>query len=319
VCAGLVTLVNVLGAGVSGRFQELFTYVKTVAVLLFLGAAIVLGDPSHLQPLLTPTAPHPAIHGILWIASTASLWYAGFQVVPQAIEERRSATSVRSVARMTVLALILGVAFYCVVVLASALAVPWRTLVAAPLPAAMAIRAVVQSDLIARFILGAIVLGILATWNSAFLWASRLLLALARQGSIPAVFARVGRFHSPAAAVALVSAVGLVGIGLGRGALVPIINMASISLTFSYVFACWAVLRLRRTQPDLERPYRVPGGRVTMRLAIAATTAMALVSLFEPLVRGHGLPLEWLLLCIWSALGLGLLSFARRRRRSGVV
>lgn len=311
----LITLVNVLGAHVAGRFQELFTYIKAVAVIGFLGAAVALGDVSHLSPVLTPVAAQPAIYGVLWIASTAALWYAGFQVVPQAIEERSPRTSVRTVAMMTVLALVLGVVFYCAVVLACTLAVPWRTLVAAPLPAAMAVHAVVRSDLIARLVLGAIVLGILATWNSAFLWASRLLLALGRQGSVPGVFARVGRWHSPVAAVLLVGVCGLAGIGLGRGALVPIINMASISLTFSYAFACWAVLRLRETRPTLARPFRVPGGRTTMRIAIAMTGVMGLISLIEPLLRDRRVPLEWLLLIAWTALGSLFLLFARLGER----
>jgi APA family basic amino acid/polyamine antiporter len=303
---GLVTLVNILGGQTAGRFQEAFTYVKAVAIVLFVSLAIGLGRADNLSPLLTPIAAQPAIYGILWIASTASLWFAGFQVVPQAIEERGAGTSVHMVARMTVLSLILGVIFYCAVVLASTLAVPWRTLVTAPLPAAMAIHAVVRNDLMARLVLGAIVLGILATWNSAFLWSARLLLALGRQGTVPSIFARVGRLHSPVAAVALVGVFGLFGICLGRGALVPIINMASISLTFSYAFACWAVLRLRRTQPGLERPFCVPGGRATMRLAILTTTVMGSISLIEPYVRDHSVPLEWQLLLVWTGLGLAL-------------
>jgi APA family basic amino acid/polyamine antiporter len=108
----------------------------------------------------------------------------------------------------------------------------------------------------------------------------------------------------------------LLGICLGRGALVPIINMASISLTFSYAFACWAVLRLRRAQPGLERPFRVPGGLATMRLAILTTTVMGSISLIEPYVRDHRVPLEWMLMLVWTIVGLvlraGAAVFARR-------
>ncbi|HTC60029.1 MAG TPA: APC family permease [Solirubrobacteraceae bacterium] len=320
VFTGLITLVNLFGAHAAGRFQEIFTYVKGLAILAFVAAAIALGSLDNLSPPLTPIKAAPAIYGVLWIASTASLWFAGFQVVPQAIEERRGDTSVRTVARMTVLALVLGVVFYCAVVLASTLAVPWHSIVAAPLPAALAIHAVVRNDLLARLVLGAVVLGILATWNSAFLWSSRLLLALGRQGMLPEAFGRIGRLHSPVAAVVLVGSLGLLGICLGRGALVPIINMASISLTFSYAFACWAVLRLRRTLPGLERPFRVPGGTFTMRLAIVTTTAMGGISLFQPLVRDRRVPLEWLLLLGWTGLGLALLFIARQRRRvTGVL
>jgi amino acid transporter len=141
-------------------------------------------------------------------------------------------------------------------------------------------------------------------------------LALGRQGTVPAAFARIGRFQSPVVAVVLVGAVGLLGICLGRGALVPIINMASISLTFSYAFACWAVLRLRRAQPGLERPFRVPGGIVTMRLAIITTTVMGAISLFQPLIRDRRVPLEWLLLLSWTVLGWVLTRVARRRRQA---
>jgi len=311
---GLVTMVNVLGAQVAGRFQEAFTYVKALAVLLFLVAAVRLGRVENLSPILQPVVMRPALYGILWIASTASLWFAGFQVVPQAIEERRSDTSVRTVALMSVLALVLGVIFYCAVVLASTLAVPWRTLVSAPLPAAMAVHAVIRNDLLARLVLGAIVLGILATWNSATLWASRLLLALGRQGSVPSVFAGIGRNQSPVTAVVVVGVIGLFGICLGRGALVPIINTASISLTFSYSVACWAVQRLRRTQPALDRPFRVPGGLLTMRLAMLTTAVMGAISLFEPVVRDRRVPIEWVLLLAWTALGVGLRLTTRRRQ-----
>ncbi len=127
-----------------------------------------------------------------------------------------------------------------------------------------------------------------------------------------------GRPHSPVAAVVLVGAGGLLGTCLGGRALVPIINMASIRLTFSYAFACWAVQRLRRTRPGMVRPFRVPGGAFTMRLAILTTTAMRGIGLFEPLVRDPRLPLEWLPLLGWTALGPALLLIVRRRGESAL-
>jgi basic amino acid/polyamine antiporter, APA family len=307
----LIALVNWAGAHVSGRFQELFTYLKIAAILLFVVAALHAGSAANLSPPLTPTGGRPAIYGVLWIAATAALWYAGFQVIPQAIEERAPGTTLRTVGLMTVLSVLLGVLFYCAVVVASCLALPWRQLVGAPLPAAAAIGAVVPNPYLARAILACVVLGILATWNSAFLWGSRLLYALGRDAALPAVFGRAGRHRTPTAAIALVASLGVLGVLLGRGALIPIINMAAISLTFSYALACGAALRLRRANAALDRPFRVPGGERTMRLAVALTGSMALVGLLEPLTRGSGVPLEWRLLAAWSLVGLAL-----RRRLS---
>jgi len=312
----VIALTNWAGAHASGRFQELFTYLKIVAILVFVAAAVHGGSVAHLAPALTPTSGRPVIYGVLWIAATGALWYGGFQVVPQAIEERGPGTSLRTVGLMTVLSVVLGVLFYCAVVLASCLSMPWRQLVGAPLPAAAAISAVVTNPYLARAILACVVLGILATWNSAFLWGSRLLYALGRDAALPALFGRAGRNHTPTAAIALVASLGLFGILLGRGALIPIVNMAAISLTFSYVLACAATLRLRRQKPALDRPFRVPGGEPTMRLAMALTGAMALVGLLEPLTRGAGVPLEWQLLAAWSLVGLALQWRLSRRGRS---
>jgi len=309
----LIAFVNWVGAHASGRFQEIFTYLKIAAILVFVAAAVYAGRTAHLLPLLTPTGGRPVTYGVLWIAATGAFLYAGFQVIPQAVEERAPGTTLRTVGVMTVLAVVLGTLFYCAVVIASCLAMPWRQLVSAPLPAAAAIGAVVGNRYLAQAILACVVLGILATWNSAFLWGSRLLYALGRDGAVPALFGRAGRNHTPTAAIILAASLGLLGVFLGRGALIPIVNTASISLTFSYALACGAALRLRRQRPELDRPYRVPGGERTMWLGMALTGAMAIVALLDPLTYRQGVPLEWRLLAGWALLGV-LFQWRRRQR-----
>ena len=131
---------------------------------------------------------------------------------------------------------------------------PWGTLAAAPLPADGGTNGF-GNVILAKVVIRSIVLGVLATWNAVFLWGTRLMLALGRESMIPKVFARTGRFQSPGASVLFVGALGLVGLCLGRGAIVPMINMAAISLAFSYVACCWAVLRLRRLRPHIAASF----------------------------------------------------------------
>lgn len=298
-----ITAVNYLGARWIGRFQDLFTYLKIAAILVFLTAAFMVGEPDNLQPAWDPIGERPLIVGVLWIAATAPVWYGGFQVVPQAIEERAPTTSVKTVGIMTLMPVMLGCVFFCVVMLACCLVTPWEDLPKAPLPAALAIESAFDGGPWPKLVLASIVLGILATWNACFLWATRLLLALAREGLMPTAFAKTSRFHAPGVAVLFVGGVSLLGLLLGRGAIVPIINMASISLSFSYIVCCWAALRLRKLEPLTPRPFRVPLGSAGIMFATLSAVAMAVVSFLEPLTRSRGIPLEWLLLIAWSILG----------------
>jgi amino acid transporter len=265
-------------------------------------------------PIAAPVLERPAWVGALWIAATAPVWFGGFQVVPQAIEERSPKTSLNTVARMTVLSVGIGIIFYSAIILASSSIVPWRSLVTEPLAAVTAIRAAFHGGIGAALVLGAITLGILATWNACFLWATHLLFAMGRQNLAPAWLASTNARGAPDKATLCVGAIGFAGIFLGRGGLIPIINMASISLALSYAVCCAATLRLRRRDPARGRPFKLPGGLAMLRLAVVVSVLMGLVALLEPLSRSNGWPLEWTLMLIWAAAGALTWHFARKSR-----
>lgn len=304
--------INYFGARSSSRLQDVFTVLKALAVVCFVVVASTAGAARNLSPIAHPLQPHSMWLGVLWIAATAPVWYGGFQIVPQAVEERDDRTSLRAIGWMTLLPVAAGMVFYWSVVLAAAFVLPWRSLALQPLPAVAAIRAAFREGVGSTLVLGAIALGILATWNSCFIWATRLLVAMGRMGIAPAIFAATNRSGGPTVATYFVTAVGLLGVALGRGGILPIINMATIALAGSYVLSCCATLRLRRTRSDLARPFRVPGGEGTLRLAIGLSVVMALVSLVEPATRGDTLPLEWVLLLAWAIAGAGLWRAVRR-------
>lgn len=300
----LISLINYLGARSIGPFQNLFTYLKAAAVLTFVVAAVVHGRSSNLHPLWADLSSRPSFVGLLWIAATAPAWYSGFQIVAQGIEERGLRISRRTVGYMIVLTVCAGILFYCGVIAAAVYVVPWRSLITAPLPAAVAIEAAVGKGFWSSLILALIILGILATQNACLFWGSRLLLALGRMHLLPHWFARVGRFGSPGAAVLFAGCGTLLGLLLGRGALIPIINMAAISLAFSYALVCLLALRLRRDATAMRRPFRMPFRLSAIRFAICTASAMAFITLLEPLTRSRSFPLEWGLMIGWAALGV---------------
>jgi amino acid transporter len=94
-------------------------------------------------------------------------------------------------------------------------------------------------------------------FNALVMSYSRLPLAMAQDGMLPRVFGRLNRRRAPWVAI-LACAIGwAMCLGLGFERLVTIdILLYGCSLTLEFV----ALIALRIREPDLERPFRVPGG-----------------------------------------------------------
>jgi APA family basic amino acid/polyamine antiporter len=124
----------------------------------------------------------------------------------------------------------------------------------------------------------------------------RVMLAMARDGLVPPSFfgAVHERFRTPWKSTILTG----VFVGL-MGALVPLrvlAELVNIGTLLAFVIVCAAVLVMRRTYPDADRPFRCPMVPLVPILGIA----FCLLLMFS-------LPAEnWLRLVIWLLLGLGI-------------
>jgi APA family basic amino acid/polyamine antiporter len=122
----------------------------------------------------------------------------------------------------------------------------------------------------------------------------RVLLAMARDGLLPTgFFASVHeRFRTPWKATILTGC--LVGLMAGFVPLNILAELVSIGTLFAFVVVCSAVLVMRKTYPDAERPFRAPLVPLTPILGIL--TCLTLM---------FSLPGEnWLRLVGWLAIGL---------------
>lgn len=312
----LLTWLNYRGANAATLVQDVLTWGLLAASVVIVVAGIGAGSVEHLQPLFYGTSERPAWRGVLTVMATAPFWYAGFDVIPQMMGERARGSSLRAVGAMILISIAVAAAFYVLVIIACSMVMPWPELVRLPMPAASGFRVALQSDALAKTVLMAALLGLVTTWNTVFMFASRVLFTLGQGRLITPRFAEVHPLHgSPSAAVLFVGVVSAAAVFLGRGALMPIVNVAGICLAGAALLICIGVVRFRRTSPATERPYRVPGGSVTAVLAAAVCSSMIGWALFEPALAG-GLPLEWLVLGGWSVVGAALWLTASRTRRS---
>jgi amino acid transporter len=204
-----------------------------------------------------------------------------------------------------VLGIVAAAIFYAAVILAAGSIVPWREILSARLPAVAAFDALNSSGLIGKIILCVAIASLAKTWNALVLMASRIILAQARAGMLPARFARLSqRAGAPANAILLVTITSITGMVLGKDALIPIVNMAVICVAMVLVLSLVILLKLRHRQP-VSPGYAVPGGRPTILLCLTGAALMAGFAFCQPMLeKPGGIPLEWILMAVWIALGV---------------
>jgi amino acid transporter len=158
--------------------------------------------------------------------------------------------------------------------------------------------------------------GIVTTWNTVFISSSRVIFALGRARVIPPQFGRIHRvFESPFNAVLFAAALSSVGVLLGRSAILPIVNVAGTCYAFAYFFTCLSVIKLRRNQPQALRPYRIPGGIAVAAMGVVFSVAIFFLTIYEPYRNSRGaVPLEWVFILVWAALGILFWMSARKIR-----
>jgi len=119
--------------------------------------------------------------------------------------------------------------------------------------------------------------GLIASFFSVIYAYSRQIFALSRAGYLPRKLSVTNRNKAPVHALVVP---GVIGFGLsltGQGDLLILVVVFGATLSYVLMMAAHIALRIRR--PDMQRPYRTPGGIVTSSFALILA-AIALVAGF---------------------------------------
>jgi basic amino acid/polyamine antiporter, APA family len=305
-----LALLNAAGARGTALTQEWVTYARILLMFTFLGIALIYAKPVNLQPLVPGTSPALQFSAFLGVLATAPFWFAGFNVTATVAEE--SNTSMRVAGRAIVYAVLGAVLFYVVLTFAISALVPRTVLGGLELPAAQAFEIAMGGPEIARLVMITALLGNLTAWNALLMAGSRVFFALGRAKLSPMGFARLNSRGTPVTGIVLVTAATLIALPLGRGFIMPIVNLTSACFGVTYAVTCLALLRLRRDGSSAA--FTVPGGRRLIVAALVASLAIFCVALIQPWFNSSGqLPPEWLTGGTWGMLAT-LLWLAGRRR-----
>lgn len=289
-----LTALLILGTSESAKLNNVIVAIKLAVVLAFIGVGAFYVDPAHWHPFIpanTGGFGHFGYSGLLRGSAVVFFAFLGFDAACTAAQEARNPQRDMPVG-------ILGAVAVCTVlyvVVAAVLTgiVPYAQLNVAD-PVAKGVEGIGLPWFSALIELGAL-LGLTTVILVSLYGCSRVLLTVAHDGLLPPVFARV----NPRTQTPIVSQL-LIGAGVAViAAVFPIgelSELVSIGTLLAFVLVCGAVIRLRQTDPAVERPFRMPWVPV-----IPIVGALCCVLLMA------GLPLlAWLRLGVWMAIGLSI-------------
>lgn len=147
-----------------------------------------------------------------------------------------------------------------------------------PLP--LAVRAALgEGSAVADFVNYVGLAGLVASFFSIVFAYSRQLFALSRAGYLPRWLSVTNSRKTPHLALIVPGTIGFLLAALTEnGAL--LINIAVFGATVSYVLMMLSHIVLRVKQPELERPYRTPGGIVTTGIALTLAILAVIATFF---------------------------------------
>ena len=321
----IVTIVLVIGIKESAGFNSTMVAIKVAAVLFVIMVGVFYIDPDNWQPFAPFGMSGVSFFGktvagqtnaggqpVGMIAGAAIIFFAyiGFDSVSTHAEEARNPK--RDVPIGIIASLVICTTLYIAVVAVLTGMVRYdRISVDAGVSDAFK-----QAGLPwAEFIIAAAgVAGITSVLLVMMLSAPRVFLAMARDGMVPpSFFAAVHpTFRTPWKSTILVGV--FVGTLTGFLPIDALLHMTNIGTLFAFVIVCTAVLIMRKTNPNAERPFRAPLYPVIPILGIL----FCLLLMFS-------LPVEnWWRLIVWMLIGFVLYftygyshSELRRRQERG--
>ncbi len=252
----LFTFVNYRGVSLGALVQKSFAAAKLIGILVIVGSAFLFGHAAA-APAATPAPVTFSSFGVALIACL--LAYDGW------VQMSFVAGEIKNPRRNILFALGFGIAAVIAVYLLANLAylrvlsipeIAASTLVGAD--AAERVLGPVGGTLVSTIIL----LSIIGSLNGAILTCPRVYFAQAQDGLFFRRFGEVHpRYKTPAFAILAQGVWAIVLIV--SGSYETLIDYAMFAIWLSYVFMIAGVLVLRRTQPDLPRPYKMWGYPVT--------------------------------------------------------
>lgn len=280
----LLSILLAVGVNASARFNHTMVFVKVTAIIVFIAVAAFNVTPSN----WTPFMPF-GWEGVMAGGALIFFAYIGFDAVSTAADE--AINPQRDLPIGILASLVICTIIYIVVSGLLTGLVPYKEL-NVPSPVASALLSIGHKTAAGLIAAGAIA-GLTTVMLVLYYGLTRIFLSMARDGLLPPIFSRVNEKTKTPIPVILISGVFMAFVA-GFTPINKVAELVNIGTLAAFVLVCAGVIVLRKTHPDIPRPFKTPLSPMSPALGIV----FCLYLMFQ-------LPLEtWLRFGIWLVLGL---------------
>ncbi len=298
-----VTTLCYFGITQSTFINSLIVTVKLIVILLFIAFGLYYITPANWHPFIPDRVVdangtgHYGWFGVVEGASIIFFAYIGFDAVSTAAQEAKNPQ--RDMPIGIIASLIICTLLYIVVAGILTGMMPYTSFKGIAHPVAFAVESIpaLKSWLAPLVEIGAVA-GLSSVILVMMIGQPRIFFAMAKDGLIPPVFARVHpKYRTPHINTIIT---GVIAALLGGVLPIDILaELTNIGTLLAFMTVCIAILVLRRARPDLARPFRTPLPWITCPLGAAGCLYLI-----------YGLPLDtWIRLVLWTILGLAIYFF----------
>jgi ethanolamine permease len=302
----LFTIINIVGVRLSASFELVLTVVAVIEIGVF--AVIVFPEFSWTE---FSSDPLPNGWGGAFAALPFAMWfYLAIEGIANVAEEAKNPQ--RDLPRGFLFAMATLVVVAALTLFGAVGVDGWQSVVYpdpqdptktsdSPLPMAIS-HIISRDDPFFLALTGIGLIGLVASFHGILIIASRAIMEFGRVRFLPAL---VGEIHvktrTPIAALLANFVVGLLVLATGKTS--EIILIAVMGALVLYILSSAAVIKLRRSEPNLERPYRTPLYPITPVIALVLSVVCLgsmvvanpiLAAVFAAILAGSWLLFVWL-------------------------
>jgi len=278
----IFTAINIIGVKISATFELIITIIAVAELSLF--ASLTLPH-FQLQNLQTNPFPH-GIEGIFAAIPFAIWFFLGMEgianVAEETIDPQKNITKAFMYS-MATLGLLAAMTFCAAIGVGG-----WEKVVYdsagkvsdSPLPMALG-QITGNSGLMYHMLVSVGLFGFVASFNGLLLAAGRVTYEFGKVGQFPRVLGEVHpKFNTPHWALVANMVLGIFALFTKRtGDIITLSVFGAITL---YIFSCLAIIRLRKSEPDMPRPFRTPFYPIVPIIALTiASVALVAMSYFN--------------------------------------
>jgi basic amino acid/polyamine antiporter, APA family len=252
------TCLHLIGTKIGGKAQQFLTYTNAFGLMVFIIVCFTMGgniDPAQLQYTVENTARPGLFAGLITALMAIFYTYDGWHTATYFTEENTDPA--KTMPKSMLIGVLSIITIYFLVNAAILYVVPLDQLQGSKLAAATAMGNIFGPQA-TKYVTIFLLISILGILNAQTMFAPRVIFSMGRDGLFGKFTTKVNAAGTPYLALILTTSISTILILSGKKTCGVLSDIATFFFVMSYTAGFLALIKLRQTEPNMERPFKVP-------------------------------------------------------------